>query len=354
MKKFLILTYDYELFLGRRSGSVEQCEITPTNTTLKILSAFGAKAIFFTDTLQLVKLKQLAGRGNKKAASDFSKLQEQFSDLILSGHYIFPHIHTHWLDAVYINDSHEWDLSNVDRYRFSQCSTKQQNMVFKDSVEILSEMIRPVNPDYSIDTFRAGGWCIQPFSNFIHLFKEYGIKFEMSVLPGFYSFSNAQYFDFTTAPRQSIYCFEDDECRETPEGSFRQFTISSVPFSSFQQFLDRLWLKFSPYLIRNNFPAQGNGQASKPIIPQPKPKCFGYDVLENKRQRIAIELLTPVTMPVYKRFLAVNNYMHFLSHPKMITPYHHQLFKKFLEYAFSDFEIETDFKACLNEHELNI
>jgi hypothetical protein len=113
--------------------------------------------------------------------------------------------------------------------------------------------------------------------------------------------------------------------------------------------LDRLWLKFSPHLIKNNVPAAGSGHASQPLQPQPSPRKPGYDVLQNFRQRIAVELLTPVSMPLYKSFLKQNEYMHFLSHPKMITRHHHRLFDRFLNEAYTRYDVVTDFKTLLKE-----
>ncbi len=349
MKKYLILTYDYELFLGRRSGTVAQCQIIPTEKTLAILKKYDAKAVFFMDTLQLVKLKEIAVKGNIHAQKDFALLKEQFEKIISQGHYIYPHIHTHWLDAVYDPSTHQWNLSDVSKYRFHQCSAEQRKEVFHQSIEIIKEMTLPVKSDYQIDGFRAGGWCIQPFNDFRNLFIEHGIRYEMSVLPGFYSFTNAQHFDFTDCPDKSIYRFEEDECIEKENGRFVQLTVSSVSFTSAHRLLDRVWLKFSPHIIKNNLPASGNGHASQPVNTQPETKKPGFDVMQNFKQRIAVELLTPVSMPLYKSFLRGNDYMHFLSHPKMITRHHHLLFEKFLDYAYKNFEVITDFKRCLKE-----
>lgn len=349
MKKHLILTYDYELFLGRRSGTVAHCQIIPTETTLSILKKYNANAVFFTDTLQLVKLKELADKGNSDAQKDFGLLKEQFEKIISLGHYIYPHIHTHWLDAGYDATAHQWNLSDVSKYRFHQCSVEERREAFLHSLKILKDLILPVKPGYQFDAFRAGGWCIQPFDDFRNLFIENGIRYEMSVLPGFFSFTNAQYFDFTQCPGKEIYRFEEDECTEKTDGRFIQLTVSSVPFSPIHRALDRIWLKFSPRLIKNNLPAPGSGHASQPIIPQPESRKPGFDVMQNFKQRIAIELLTPVSMPLYKSFLKENHYMHFLSHPKMITRHQHLLFDRFLNYAFNNFEVITDFKICLKE-----
>ena len=58
--KTLLFTFDYELFLGKRSGNVIESVIEPTQEVLNILSEFSCKAIFFVDTTWLIKLKELS------------------------------------------------------------------------------------------------------------------------------------------------------------------------------------------------------------------------------------------------------------------------------------------------------
>ena len=63
--KTILLTFDYELFLGVRntsSGAVEDCLIEPSNWILEVLSKHKiTDAVFFVDTLHLVKLKDRPG-----------------------------------------------------------------------------------------------------------------------------------------------------------------------------------------------------------------------------------------------------------------------------------------------------
>ena len=53
----IFLTYDYELFFGESTGSVDKCMIEPTNQLLKIAKEFNIKMTFFVDVGYLIKLK---------------------------------------------------------------------------------------------------------------------------------------------------------------------------------------------------------------------------------------------------------------------------------------------------------
>ena len=44
--KQVLFTFDYELFLGHRSGSVENCMILPTKKLLEVLKKYRAKVLF--------------------------------------------------------------------------------------------------------------------------------------------------------------------------------------------------------------------------------------------------------------------------------------------------------------------
>jgi len=116
-QKNLLFTFDYELFLGSNSGSVQKCMIKPTEILLQSLNAYGIKGIFFVDSTYLVELEKKA-QDYEKAKTDFNLIKNQLNDMILNGHYVYPHLHPHWMDATYNEASNSWSLENASNYRF--------------------------------------------------------------------------------------------------------------------------------------------------------------------------------------------------------------------------------------------
>ena len=346
MKKQLLITYDYELFLGNRSGNIEECLIKPTGETLDILGKYNAKAIFFVDTTYLQQLKKKSA-DNLSCKKDFETIAGQVRKIIKAGHYIYPHLHPHWLDAEYISETNEWRLNKIDKYRFNNIDEKEKNFVFDGSVNLLKEIIHPVQPAYLIDCYRAGGWCIQPFEDFKPYFIKHNFKYDMSVLGGFYLFSDAQYFDFSSAPEKNIYRFEEDVIVEKQDGSFTQFNISSIHINGFTNFLDKILLKYLYKIKGDHTFTRGQGQVSVKSDMKKPAANKGHDILNSKKERIAVELLTKVKLPAYLEFFHKNSYMQFISHPKMLTQHNHKMFDNFLKNVFSNFEIETDFKKMI-------
>lgn len=329
MKKILF-TFDYELFLGEKSGSVNKCLIEPTNFILEELEAFQASGIFFIDTTYLLQLQKLE---NKNTQKDFDKITKQIQKLIHLNHYVFPHIHPHWLDAQYLPETNDWKLLKLEKYRFHSISNKEREVLFQNSIDLLNEIIFPIKPDYKINAYRAGGWCIQPFEDFKPFFEKHQIESDFSVLPKKKMISNAQFYDFSNAPEKAIYHFENDVLIENLNGKFKEFTISTCSFSKTTHFLNRLLLS---YLWKTNNRSIGDGKGVQS-------QAIEQDLTAKDIQMIALENLNWATFKTYKKFLNQNDYMQFISHPKMLSKHNLAYFRKFLKYAFSNFKIETKF-----------
>jgi len=345
-QKQLLITFDYELFLGNRSGFVDDCMISPTKKLISLLDHYGVRSIFFVDTTFLLRLKKQA-ETSPVCAVDFKKVADQLITLVEKGHYVYPHLHPHWLDATYIAETNQWKLNSTEKYLFKNITPLERDTVFDGSVNLLKEILHPKFPAYKINAFRAGGWSIQPFTNFIPYFKKHQFLYEFSVLGGFYQFTDAQYFDFSNAPLKSIYRFGDDMCVEQQTGPYVQFNISSIEISPSVSWMNKVWLKLHGKITGDHTFNKGEGQPSrvlnnvKPAIPE------GKDLSNSHWERVAVELLTSVKLNSYLEFLDLNNYMHFISHPKMITNHNLSVFEKFLKKSFNKYSIVTDFHKMI-------
>lgn len=347
VQKTMLQTFDYELFLGRKSGSVDKCLIEPTNLLLNLFKKHKfTGAIFFVDTTYLFKLKQ---RSEQACIDDFKRVSEQLIAIISQGHYLYPHIHPHWLDAIYLKEINQWDLSNYSKYRFNLISEEEKNIVFDESIQVLKSIISQKFPDYKIDGYRAGGWCIQPFWEFKPFFEKHQIKFEFSVLTGHSNFTKAHYFDFTSAPKKEIYSFSDDVCVEDKKGVFKQFAISSVQLNKMASTKEKIYLKFLRYKGDKSF-GDGIGLVLKSNEEKIKPTNKNESNSKTINERVSIELLNASKLVLYKKFLSENNYMHFISHPKMLSLHNLKAIDKFLHFASTKYVLNTDFKKIDYNH----
>ena len=249
--KTLSLTFDYEVFLGI-SGSIKNCILKPVNKLIKLLDEENIKAVFFVDILFLEQLS------NKGLNNDFELIKLNIQELVKKGHSIELHIHPHWLDAKYLKENNQWDLSDDRRYRVSSLTKEEREIVFNRSYDLLLSICKEVDSNCQINAFRAGGLCIQPFDDFKDTLKNLGISIESSVSPGLKNSSVTHKYDFTSINSIEPYFFSEKLEEPTKEGFFLEFPILNYQVS----FLERLLQK-----LKNISPSNkifGDGKANGP------------------------------------------------------------------------------------------
>jgi len=338
----LLITFDYELFLGARSGRPEGCVLQPTALLNQVLTQFKARGVFFVDTTYLLKLRELSAT-YPSCATDFKQISKQLVSLLDNGHYVFPHIHPHWLDAIYLPQKQEFDLSNVKKYRFHYLNTQDKQTVFNGSMEVLQEILLKNHPQYKINAFRAGGWCIQPFSDFKPFFEKHEIEYDMSVIRGLYQFSTAQQFDFTAAPGKDVYRFSDDVSIENSTGRYIQLCGSIVDMPARTDFLHRLHRKIINRTGQGKEYGSGQGQVPEAVTTMQPTSPTGHDINEKGREFASLEKLGRFKLSAYLHHYKRNNYLHLISHPKMINRHQIYILRKMLETANRNETPETDF-----------
>lgn len=332
-QKNVLLTFDYELFLGKRSGTVENCLIRPTDELMRILNRHQCKGIFFVDTVYLMRLQEVAAR-HPSAMHDLKKITQQLVVMMRTGHFVYPHIHPHWLDASYDRESNQWTLDSLEKYRFHRLKEEERAFVFDGSVALLKEIAREAGIDYHPLAYRAGGWCLQPFSDFRPFFLKYGVQADFSVLPGYRNNWELMQFDFTGVPGQPVYRFDHDVQVHDPSGPFTEYAISCIRITAWTRFLNRFLLK---YLWKTGNRSAGDGMSA-----------YTPEAQKNRRndeEMISIELMTSANVSAYRKFAKEKNYMHFISHPKMLSRHNLRVFDDFLNHVHRQYDVQTDFRT---------
>jgi peptidoglycan/xylan/chitin deacetylase (PgdA/CDA1 family) len=342
-KKLLLITFDYELFLGERSGTVQECLISPTDKLIACLNKFDFKAVFFIDTVYMLRLKEIAS-ANNAAKEDLEAITNQLVQLVKKGHEIHPHIHPHWMDAIFNPEINGWSLNEKRYYTFASISVELRKDLFDNSVHFIRSILDMSNSNQPIDSYRAGGWSIQPFENFRPFFIQYGIKHEWSVIPGKYQFSDAHGFDFREAPKyDAFYQFVEDPCRKNEKGPFTEWTISSLTLNRYEKWFD---FKISGLLKRMGKRPALKGKTVSAIVNEEGDKYIKKD---QKRIIASFEGLNYFTIKKYLSAIRHAKYFQFISHPKLISPYEFNMMDKLFRNLKRGNEIETDFRKAVSE-----
>lgn len=342
MKKNILLTFDYELFLGKKSGTVENCLLKPTNQLLEILEKRKAKAIFFIDTTYLQRLISIS-KTNKEAKNDFEKITKQLVRMAREGHYLYHHLHPHWLDAIYLEKLNQWSLEKTDKFVFHSLREQEKDDLFKFSNIFLSSIYKDAEKEIPSDGYRAGGLYIEPFRSIAPFFEKYGINYEFSVVSGEKKEGDLYYYDFTNSPRNRIYNFEKKIAEEELNGIYVEYPISMLRIKGLTKIINGIYYRFMLSNIKNK-PFGDGLSVGNEINKKPKKtlkKYYSFNIA------MSVELLNPFLLPLYKKMIKQNSFIHFLSHPKLISTCSLVSLDKMLQFCMRKYDVEFDFKKMV-------
>lgn len=304
-----LLTLDYELHIGTRTGSVEKCLFEPMRRLTEVAERYGARFTIFVDSAYLVALKEVNRNEYDAVCQNIRQLHE-------TGHDIELHIHPQWLFSSYENG--EWQVDEK-HYRLSQLTTEDAVRLFKQAKECLEGVVGK-----KITGYRAGGFSAQPSELLTHLFAENGIVVDSSVMVGEKYDSELQWYDYSNAPQCSYYRFENDICEKNDAGRFVEVPISTTPISPI----------FHWRLVANRF----IGGAKHRLFGD----GFGFPATTgNILKRLTRRVMGPCVIDglkigflhkAFKNHLKRNEeYFCVLGHPKLATPYSIAKLEEFLK-----------------------
>ncbi|WP_237067331.1 hypothetical protein [Microbulbifer guangxiensis] len=286
-----LLTLDYELFFGPRTGTARACLIDATNQLLEVLNSFDARAVFFVDAAYLVRLRYYA-QIHEKAAQDYSAVVQQLRTLEQAGHQMQLHLHPHWYDSTY--DGQEWQL-DTRRYRLGDWSREETEKIIGECTAELNRHLKR-----KVFAFRAGGWCVQPWQHIGGFLRDNGITVDCTVYSGGLSLHAPHLFDFSSSPNLGSWKFDSEPCRLVRDGAFTELPISSVsvrPMFFWRFALNRLFGDLSQHHPLGDGCAMPNGRR---------------ELLRKLTQSSHI----PVSVDGYKSSLLCDAYLQALNHDK--------------------------------------
>lgn len=320
----IFITLDYEIFFGENQGTIDKTLIYPTDCLLQITRNSPVKLTFFIDIGFIIKLEE-----NKvnfpHLEKQYDSVIAQIKQIVFEGHDCQLHIHPHWEKAIYAGSKWVFDYSFYKLSDFDQVEIDQIFTRYKQRLENLTTR--------KVHSFRAGGWCIQPFSNFRSSFEKNEILIDSSVFAGGKQIDRNYYYDFTKTPNKDSWRFSTDVCVEDKEGEFYELMISSYTYT--------FWFFWKLFILGNLFPKIhkpiGNGKpmpsalTRKRLLTENHTMCANIDgFFSSKLQKV---VSTNQHMG-YKNTL-------FLGHPKALTPYSIKTLKKFILKNENKFNFKT-------------
>ncbi len=319
----ILLTLDYELYFGE-SGTAEKCILQPTEALRAISKKYNAPMTYFVDAGYLWRLEQDVSKFPELLVEQ-KKIQVQLKSLVEEGNEIALHIHPHWEDSFYTPSGWKMDVS---RYKLVDFSEQDIDDIFHRYKTCLESVVGK-----NITVYRAGGWCLQPFSKIQSAFLKHGITIDSSVYHGGFNDNNTYYYDFRNSPQKDRYTFSDVLTEEDENGKFIEYPIGSEIIHPFFFWCLFIWGRLLPKRHKgygDGFPVSVKGFRKK-VLSKNSLHCISLDGYFAKRIGAAA-----------KRFSKLGNkHLVIIGHPKACTVYSLEQLEKFVAKNHTTYNFTT-------------
>jgi hypothetical protein len=221
-----LITFDYELSLGRNFLPPEKVLFEPSKQVLDLCAKLSCPTTFFPDVCSVWAHRKY---GLDAYADSF---ESQMKQALLAGHDVQLHLHPHWLASRFENN--EWLVSTDKMYLHElpfDSSSNSAGALVRRGIKYLDDLLRPINADYNCFAFRAAGSALQPREDeIIKTLLDNGIKMDVSVTKFLTLNLDTVKIDYKIVPAHSIW-------RMSPESGTRLEAaegLLEVPIATFQ------------------------------------------------------------------------------------------------------------------------
>ncbi len=169
---------DWELS-GNGAGDIRALQFQPMRKLVEIYDRHGIRGSFNAEVMQ-----QLGFRQFQREHPELRFLADEWDTLVCEthekGHDVQLHIHPQWSKADYQDGkwklSGDWSILNYD--------PDEALRMMSAGKDYLEKLLRAVDPNYRVVSFRSGSWCIAPSPHMLSLLVKLGIVFDMSIVGG--------------------------------------------------------------------------------------------------------------------------------------------------------------------------
>ena len=308
-----LFTFDYELFLGPETGSIERCLLVPTERLLDLGRKYGVKYVFFVDTLFLIKLHE-ESKYIQHLDADYRNVVTQLKKASLEGHEIGLHLHPQWYYSSYDTKNNRW-LLDYKHYKLADCSFIDIEKMVRLSCELINEITG--TPPLS---YRAGGYSAPNTKEFWDLLRDNGIRYDTSVIMGEQSNTSFQSYDYSYLISPIPFRFSYKNTVVDAEGHFMEFPISTLVVSRlFRAIVEKPLIK----IYHNYLSVFGDGKGVGFLYDKQIPTSQKPGLLDPIRLRSSVDFRNAVWA---KKFIKNGirkqyPYIVFIGHPKNQTEY---------------------------------
>lgn len=178
-KFYIILEDDWEL-RGNGLGNVVELQYLPSLFLMNICEKLDIKMTFMVDVAQQLCFDKYQNYPEIKLQKDL--WDNAVRMMKRRGFDVQLHLHPQWLDAKYDNRffylNENWNIGTYE-------DSVRKDLIDK-SVKYLEELIKPIDSEYDVISFKPGSWGIQPSEGVLNDLSSNGIKLVVGIKKDLY------------------------------------------------------------------------------------------------------------------------------------------------------------------------
>jgi hypothetical protein len=350
-----LITFDYEISLGRNFLPPDEVLFKPTGKVLELCGQLGCPVTFFPDVCSVWAHRKF---GLTEYADSF---EAQMKGAVKAGHDIQLHLHPHWLASTF--DGDQWLISTEKMYLheldFGDGPESAGALVGR-GVNYLNDLLRPTKPDYGCIAFRAAGSALQPRENeIIRVLLDCGIKMDVSVTKFLTLNLDTVKIDYSEVPARSIW-------RMSPESGIRAEAIDGLLEVPIATFRSGFGARIGFLLRRARSIKQMRGMTLSRAKHQSRLANLRTMLLQNLRYVIGNPWYilscdtkgfdSRMLLDGFKQYIAKHNgeetvYVTMMNHPKLMFDYQLKLLRDFIVQARQEYDIA--FATCTDVFDMH-
>jgi hypothetical protein len=150
------------------------------------------------------------------------------------------HLHPHWIDARPGAAPSTFLFPDYSHYKIGDLTDALLASHFNDALDVLASIVRKGDRTYALRAFRAGGFCIEPFSKIRDLLLSADICIDSSVACGVKLKSSGHAVDFSSCTNDAVYRFDESPMRPDNEGRFAEIPITTRTIAVSEKIINKL------------------------------------------------------------------------------------------------------------------
>ncbi len=226
----ILLSADYELFLGRNFGDANEVLFEPTRKLLEVCNNLSVPMTLFADVCSVWAHRDF---GLNEYADAF---EEQLLKADQNNHAVELHLHPHWLYSTYSSDQWKIDTSRMYMSELGYGDdTGNAAALIKRGMAYLTDLMK-----YKPVAFRAAGLAMQPDDKkLIDALLNNGLTIDSSIAKGLKFSSDTVVVDYTKTPGKANWYMSAESgielaaetgLYEIPIATFRANLITRIGF----------------------------------------------------------------------------------------------------------------------------